>query len=467
MRRLAPGSTAWLIAHELRLGWRAASGTRWARMRLTRAALAAVAAICTGIGLAIAWPVVIYDPAPDERIRELMGYGLSWLIPISAMQSLIGAKAALNAPETELLLTSPLQLRRVLVARTATMALGVASAWPLVLVAIPFVNGLAILGRPAVLMAYPMLLAVAVAVGSIAFAVMLAVIAACGRVVGSAITTILAVGLLLLMIPGVTNQLPTGTLQWLDRPQQLYTFLTQGMTGAIVPFAVTIVASVAITYACAWACEGQYRRITVQFLTPPPAQIPQGTSRIAFRHGTGTVLWLKEVRMLWRRPAWLVGQLSLLAVMALSVRGVAINPANGLGGLLFIMTVGLGSFARAAVLACVESDGPADLLLTAPAPLRVSRAAKIGAAGLFIGVFAAVQLAGLAWIAPRALPVLLFAGTGVAGCALWLALREPGPAGWHDLAGTRAQMSGTRVLAWVCNGCFAFLAMGLAKLVVR
>ncbi len=465
--RLTPGSTPWLIAHELRLGWRAASGTRWARMRFTRPALALVAVICSGIGLLIAWPIVAHDPAPDARIRELMSYGLTWLIPISAMQSLIGAKAALSAPETELLLTSPVRLRRVLMARTATMALGVASAWPLVLVAIPFVNGLAVLGRPAVLMAYPMLLAVAVAVGSVAFAVMLAVIATCGRAVGSVITTVLAVGLLLLMMPGVTAQLPAGTLHWLDRPQQLYAILTEGMTGAIVPFVATIGASGVITYACAWACEGQFRRIIVQFLTPPPARARRAGRGAAFRYGPATVLWQKELRMLWRRPAWLAGQLSLLAVMALSVRGVSINPANGLGGLVFIMIVGLGSFTRAAMLACVEADGPADLLRSAPAPLRATRAAKMGAAGLFVAVFATVQIAGLAWVAPPAVPVFVLVAAGVACCAMWLALREPGPVAWHDLAGAREQMSGTRVLTWVCNGCFAFLAMGLVKLAVR
>lgn len=463
-----PGSVLWLLRYELLLQWR-----RWGRGKaLSGALLVAVLLGAQAGGLGAAWMARSAAAGLPDRITlanaALLGAGLLML-----SQAFDAALAALfERRDLDWLLASPLPFRRVLAARLLGVAASVAG--PCLLLGGAAANGMALLGEPGWLAAYPVLGALALGAASAGTAGAVGLAAGIGlrrarRVLG-------AVGMVLSGLAFLGSQsaalLPPGlrAAAWealspacCGVPSGAGWWPARALLGEPGPLLAVVLLGLGMAGTASWGLE---RRFTRGAAVAEPSRAPRGAGQGAggrFRRGTAGALLRKELRLLRRTPG-LLGRAAYPLVYAVPA---AAGLWQGSGAAAFWLGTAsvfvAGSVARVLISAAAGADEAAELAASAPVRPGAVRAAKMAVAGLGAVAMMALPVAAASWQQPGLTGPLLGGVVGVVASGLLLGVWRPAPARRTDLGASRAGSTGAALLGAVIDGAWS----GAAALTMR
>ena len=139
-----PGSTIWLLGHELRLAWRGFFGGKQRGRRIV--ALAIVGGLFLVLAFPMAWALRGLNPPVNTLTILIADVAAAMIFSLMLSQTLAGAADVLYARgDLDLLFSSPLDPRKTLTVRFAALATTAFSAFALL--ALPFLVPLAIFGH--------------------------------------------------------------------------------------------------------------------------------------------------------------------------------------------------------------------------------------------------------------------------------------------------------------------------------
>ena len=470
-----PGSTLWLLGHELRLarrrwGRRGKQSNRWVMLGFTLG-------VPIFLTVAAGWPLgrmlskVEVTPAPV--VSAVVAFMTLSLFTLMLSQTLAAAVDALyERADLDLLFSSPLKPARVMTVRF----LGVAASvfWifayfitgPLVAIAVqghlPWLAGLVVL--------------FALALGAAGVGLLLA--SALFRVLGPRRTRTVAqvmaalIGAAFFLAAQFRNILGKGGsesllqtigrvarnpdvqvpgLDWplralLGEPLPLLAILAVG--AGVFALANAILGPRFATDAAAAAGAG--RGVTIRAKRPSTA---------AFTGGAFAVTLRKEARLLLRDPALitqvLLRVLYLLPLGFLAVRNASEGESLILPGSAAGLAIMAGQVAGSLAWITVSAEDAPDLLASAPAPVSLIRRGKIAAAALPVAVL----------LAPFLLPLLVLAPlpgfAAILGCAATIASTCLVNV-WWQRPGKRSEFRSRRRSSWFVAVVELLLALLIA-----
>ena len=317
VRGRAPG-WRWLLAHELRLAWRAGGSRLWLLIAL-------VAILWTAMHLA-GW-VVMRDPSRLMSGPALAVAGTAtWFAILVLVASAFGLAIVVlfDRGDLDLLLSSPVAPRTVLAVRgmgVATQSLAIfAMLW------LPFAHAAIVHGRWQVAASYPALAALSLGATAIGFSCTLALVRAFGvrraKTLAQIIGAFVGAGLFLAMQS--FNFLPEAMQRrlvawsrtdaaraWVDADSVLW-WPFRALMGDALPFAVVVALGVGAFIAMVMRAERLFLEGTRE---TPQARVRKGRDPGAFHAGLARVVITKELRLLARDPR-LISQ-TLLQVLYL------------------------------------------------------------------------------------------------------------------------------------------------------
>ena len=451
--RLPPGSFFWLVAHDLRLSARRFRGLFGTLHPATITLIIALALILFHL---LAWPVakwlgtvesggkpgLLYYPA----LASAMIFVLPWLVS----QALTGAIRALyTRGDLDLLLASPLSARSILAARA--LAIAIESVTSVAIFLLPIADMNVATGRWHWLALYPALFGCGLFATALGLGLAMGLFAIAGprrtRLLAQIAATLIGASFVfalqaLHVLPAAIRERIVARI---DAAQPRGIFDHNGPFWLPVRAAIgqwpdlaiwLAVSTFAFVLAAALLAEGFARGVVraAGSATVSPSRSRRRKRR--FRGGVGTILRVKEWRLLARDP-WLVSQLFLQIVYTLPV-SVVIWRSQGAGGSIAlsvapaIVVIASQIAASLAWLTLSSEDAP-EFLATAPLTRAAIERRKLEAIALPLAVFLAVPLAGLAWFSPSAALYALAFGTGAAVSTSLLNL-------WHPMPGRRSDM---------------------------
>ena len=429
-----PGSVPWLLVHDIRLGHRGmrASGRRSGRVSL--AILGTILVLLHVAGFAAA-PFV--GPLRDQfRAESLMAasIALASLFALFLCKAISEAADALyERGDLDLLLSSPLPMRRVLTTRLIAIAI-ISGIMPILLV-LPFVNGMVLHGHFEWVGVYPVLASLCIGAAAAGSAITFGLLAWLGprwtalaaRVMATLFGAVAyLVAQFRFLYPGYASSGP-----WLALEAQARSgghgplwWPARALTGDPIPMAGLILANVLAATLVSHMLGKVYASGVLGHLA-----LPAGGGRQAdvpgFGDGRSLALLRKEALLLVRHPglaSQLVYQFVFLAPGVLAVRGV--GEAIGLqarAGAVLLAAMMTGRIARIIATGPFGSDESAGLAASSPAPSPDVLLAKLVAAGTLMAAVVAASLLVVGLEMPQALLATAVAATGAASTRLWLA----------------------------------------------
>ena len=398
----APG-WRWLLAHELRLGWRGSGGkTMWVlAVLLVLFWIAAHIGAFFGMRL---WPRLMAG-AP------LVTAGLAtWfaLLLIAAAAFGLTVIAVFERGDLDLLLSSPLRPRTIIGVRglaIAVQALGIfAILW------IPFANGAVANGRWQALASYPVMMAMGLAASGVAFALTLALVRAFGvrraKIAAQIMGAVLGAGLFIVMqsFNFLSREQQRAVIEWsrgdagqsLIGPESLLWWPFLALMGDPLPFAVVTLAGVAIFWLVMVRAERTFLEGTRESAETAPRRARDTRE---FRGGLARIVLVKELRLIARDPR-LITQMGLQVLYLLPLFFVLAR--KGSSHLVLAPTIVLVASSLAGNLAWMTVSGEESPDLVGSAPVSRERVLwlKVAAAlaipfGLcvpFLGYYATLSL---------------------------------------------------------------------------
>ncbi len=417
----APATITWFASHELRLSWRdwlsmMTAGQRW-RQRNVAVALVLFGAFLDLIALMMVAPFADTAAALDKATLVAISGGalLSWsLMASQAMESV--TRAFYSRSDLDLIISSPIAVRKLFAVRIATMALSIIAM--AVLLAAPFINVLAWRGGAQWLAAYP----VAAALGATAAAIAVALTVALFRLIGPRRTRLIAqvvaavigagfvIGLQMAAILSYGTLSRSAVLRsdrliaWLPGPDSLVWWPARAMLGEPRPLLAVMALSAALLLGAILMFSGRFGEHAVAAQSVGQAgarQRPLTRFRAVSPRGA---LRRKEWVLLARDP-WLISQ-TLMQLLYLLPPGVMLWKSFGAGAdalvlLVPVLVMGAGQLSGGLAWLAISGEDAPDLVATAPvAPGDILRAKIEAVLGAILAVFAPF-LAALAWLAPR------------------------------------------------------------------
>lgn len=379
-----PGSTLWLMAHEMRLAWRFGEEKgRWARLVLFGCVLAGMGTAAGPIGYLLRGR----SPVPDG-LAVLICVALFGFIAVMSFSVALSAVAAsfIDRGDLDLLLSSPLPMRRVLTVRLAAVAVRSVTLW-LVLFGPPVLVVAAIAG-PRWLGGLVLLLSAGLAGTSVASWLAVGLFRLLGVRKVKTVTTLisalsgLSMGLVapLLSTRGIGPHGFSGSLPALS-PDGLLGLPARTVYGDPVAGLSMSLAMLALFLITTWQLA-------------PTFSIIARRSEGAVRPATGTaplrgfgaslfpLLLLKDYRLLLRNHALLLQILGRsvafipLLVINLSHAGSGTSPAR----IALAATLVVGQVSGALVWAFTCAETQPDLLASAPLPPNLPQRSRLAAA---------------------------------------------------------------------------------------
>ena len=461
---LRPGSSAWLMRHELRVLWRRYN---LASRKLSIAALVlgvAVLGQLAGIGVAALLLGSTGTPAGQLAVAAIAMVALLGLMLAHALD--VAVSALFERQDLDWLLASPVPLRRVLAVRMAGMTITIAGPWMLLLG--PVANALAMVGQPGWLAAYPVLLALGLLSAAAGTGLAVRLVSAAGlrrarRVVGGISLVVGAMAFLTtqaaaLMTPAMRASVWTAASPpCCGVPAGLGWWPARALVGDPVPLLALVIVALAVSAASAWALG---RRFAAGAALAPPR--PPGPSRAAvpkarsFQPGLFRTLLRKELLLLRRTPNLLV-RAAYQLIYVLPAAGVMWRdgPAAAAFGMATISVFIAGEAARLMILSAAGGDEAAELAATSPAPDALVRRAKMAAAVLVAGGIVALPVLAVAVAQPTLLPPLGVSLVCVTTSGLLLGVWRPRPARRADLGGRPVRLADTDWLGLVLGACWS------------
>jgi ABC-2 type transport system permease protein len=410
------GSIPWLLAHEMRLGWREAMGARGRYVGLVAGGFVLVVLVGAGVGLGMAlrhYQLEVSTPA--VLIADL---ALAFIFTLMLSQTLAAAAQALySRGDLDLLFSSPLPPRTVLTVRFTALALNVVTLFAAL--AGGLLLPIAFLGHPQWLGVLPVLMALAL----LASAAGLVLASALFRLLGPRRTRTIAQVLAAVIGAAIFLVFQSGNMMGGDRRAMferiagvmsdrdlalppLADLPLRAMLGEPWPllaiFGLSVVAFLAVN-----------TLLGRRFARDSAAAVGvDGVGRKAkartgdFASGAFAATLRKELRLLLRDAA-LLSQVLLRVLYLLPLAFVLLrNAGEGQSLLLPGGAAGLavmaGQLASSLTWITVSAEDAPDLLVAAPAPISTVNRAKLAAALIPVAGLLALPLVALIVLAPAA-----------------------------------------------------------------
>ena len=415
-----PGSTLWLLGHEIRLSWRGLIGGRRGRVRLIVLGVLGVGFAIAGVPIALALRGVAMPINPLTILAADFICVMVFTLMLS--QTLAGAADALyTRGDLDLLFSSPLDPRKTLTVRFASLAGTAFTAFALL--AVPLLIPLAIFGHWRWLSLLLVLGALAMAASGTGLAISVGLFAVIGprrtRAVAQILAAIIGAAFFLIsQTQTIFGRRSTGLwLQLMGAASDPRLRLPRGaswplraMLGEPRPLAVTLAIGVAVFFTVtAWLS----RRFAADAASAQGADVGRRTVArgvaAPFVGGVFAATFVKELRLLGRDIALLaqvlLRVLYLLPVTFLLLRSAAGHEAFALPGGAAAITFLAGQVGASLTWITVSAEEAPELLMCAPAsPARVRNAKLLAAlaplllllAGPLAVITAAAPAAGLA-----------------------------------------------------------------------
>lgn len=390
--RFAPGSVPWLIRHELRLLSRASGRLSWWMLLIVVLALIiAVAVVGAPIAALLAHPHLGTHPlavfGADIAIVLLFGF-------MFAQALLLSVQAFYIRGDLDLLLSSPLPPRRLVLVRSGAIACSVAALfW---LLAAPVVAATVVRGHLAIIGVLPLIAAVALAATSAGLVVAMVLFATLGprraRTVSQLLGPAVVGGIILLaQIPQFLPHHGAWVARWVETAVRLGWFGPHSVLAWPVRAACWVpVPMLGITAACsvlflatAYAAAPLFPNYAARATVAVGGRARHRPWR-PFRGGVRSVLIRKELRLIARDPL-LLSQI-LLQLVYLIPLAVALATQDRTDRHMVIMVcVGLlivmaGGVASSLTWVTLSAEDAPDLLRCAPLAHGAAERAKLTAA---------------------------------------------------------------------------------------
>lgn len=419
----APGSVAWLLAHELRLAFRA-------RSKKGRPTLIIVAIVVGVLMVVAGGPLAMFlrrrPPAETPGVLMTLDLILLTVFTLILSQTLTAAVIGLyERGDLDLLLSSPLPPRRALTVR----AIGIAVApflWFAALLSILVVPA-AVLGQPRWLAGYPILAALALLASAAGMGLAMGLSAVIGarrtRTAGQLLAAVIGaafflVGQLRNILPDHALRLFEGVMNWADggalQPGAPLSWPALALLGHALPLFVfvggsaLVFAAVVLGLGRSFAANAGAAAGVAAGRTRSRARRP---SLRGFQGGVSAALVRKELRLLLRDPT-LLSQVLLRVLYVLPLGFGVVRAGAGrhdpsdlisagqLYGLAAAVVFVAGQLAGslAWIVICAE-DAP-ELLACAPVDGSTVRRAKLFASMTPVAVLLGPLLLALTWFSP-------------------------------------------------------------------
>jgi ABC-2 type transport system permease protein len=419
----APGSTLWLLRHEMRLAWH---GAALNKNRTRRPGGATIAIWVVGwLALLVVAFLLMRELDRDGMDAAHLAIPLTVMVVTCATFMLSSALrsavlALFERGDLDLLLSSPLPSRSIFAVRLLGIAAAV--AMPYVFLAGPFANAALLVGHPGWLGLYVMIGACAMVMACAGMLLTLALVRVLGarrtRVVAQVVAAVAGALLFLLTQaynlsrhgdsagPGILAFLASHRAFGADSALWLP---GHAVLGAPVPLLAAILLAGLAFALTVQRTHGFFVHALQQAAGTGRARTrPAGAVRFRFRRSLFDTIVIKEWRLIARDPnliAQVLLQLIYLLPMLLPVlRDGKTGPAIGAA-----LTLLCSSLAGSLTWIVVLAEDASDLLLSAPAPRRTIQLAKLAAATMPPLLLVALPLCWL--IAHAPLTGLLFAFT--------------------------------------------------------
>jgi ABC-2 type transport system permease protein len=412
-----PGSTLWLLSHEIRLSWRGLVGGRRGRIRMI-----AFGVLGVGFG-AVGVPMGLALRGVDMPINPLSILAADFIclmvFTLMLSQTLAGAADTLYARgDLDLLFSSPLDPRKTLTVRFASLAATAFTAFALLV--LPVLIPLAIFGHWRWLSLLLVLGALALGASGTGLAVSVGLFALIGPKRTRAVAQILAaiIGAAFFL----TSQVRTifgvrSTGMWLqllslanDRRLHLPALATWPLRAALgepAPLAVMLVAGGAVFFVVTVWLSRRFAAdaASAQGADAGQRRVSRGVAG-AFIGGVFAATLVKELRLLTRDIALLaqvlLRVLYLLPVTFLLLRSAAGHDAFALPGGAAAIAFMAGQVGASLTWITVSAEESPELLQCAPAPAARVRNAKLLAALAPLGLLLVIPLVIITAAAPTA-----------------------------------------------------------------
>jgi ABC-2 type transport system permease protein len=441
-----PGSTLWLLGHEIRLSWRGLVGGRRGRIRLIVLGIVGAGFIVGGFPIAWALRRVEMPVTPLSILAADAACVVIFTLMLS--QTLAGAADALYARgDLDLLFSSPLDPRKTLTVRFAAMAGSAYSAFALLL--LPWLAPLAIFGHWRWLAALLVLGALALAASGTGLALSVGLFALIGPRRTRAVAQILAavIGALFFLISQTRTLLGARSSSlWLQlfnaagdprlRLPPVASWPLRAMTGDALPLAVMLAGGAGVFLGVtAWLSRRfEANAAAAQGADAGQRRVARGVAG-AFTGGVFAATLIKELRLMGRDIALLaqvlLRVLYLLPVTFLLLRSAAGHAVYALPGGAAAITFMAGQVGASLTWITVSAEESPELLMCSPAAAATVRNAKLTAALGPLGLLLAIPLAIVTTVAPV---VGLAATIGAASAAISAGLLNA----WYPTPGKRS-----------------------------
>lgn len=459
----APGSFVWLLANDLRLNWRrftgmlggagqlmSAEGPRSGDLQRKAWAIALMAVLVSHL---LAWPVARWlGPVLDGALASTAATGVLSGVVVSIFcwmiaQSMFGTMRSLyDRGDLDLLMGSPLSAGRIFAAKA--VAVVTSTLGSIAVLVLPLANMGTLLGRPAWLAVYPVLLALGLIATAVSLLVAIGLFFLMGprraRLVMQLSAAAIGGGFVLAaqIVVLLPDDLQSQVLAWLGAATASGTVVSailslpvHAASGDATSNALLLALGVVLFALAVLLLAEHFAKAS---LAASGAGTLQGKAPSArgqrFRTGPAVSLRRKEWRLL-RRDAGLFAQISLQIIYTIPLVivllksgslpiGVAVAPS------LVVITAQIA--ASLAWITVSGEDAP-ELIASAPiAPAAVDRAKLMAIAAPVLAVLV-VPLAALACIAPSAALAALLMAIGASVSTALLNL-------WHPMPGNRRGM---------------------------
>ena len=471
-----PASYAWFAAHEFRLAWR-----DWLSM-LTAGKRGRVGALAIGVGLFVVFmhvlaliavgPLAARGIGADKTTLAVLGAFalLAWCLMISqAMESV--TRAFYSRADLDLILSSPVEARRLFAVRIITLAfsaMGMA-----MLLAGPFANVLTVLDGPRWLLGYGVFAAMGMAAAAIAVTLTVLLFRLIGpkrtrfvaQVLAAAIGASFVIGLQVGAILSYGSFSRTAVIfsdafiQQAPASDSVFYLPVRAMLGDPRAFVIVVfsgVAALGLAVALFASSFGEHA-----LAASGTAQA--GSRRIAakrpFRAATPERALRRKEWTLLRRDPWLMSQ-TLMQILYLGPPALLLwrnfGADKGIDLLLTpVLVMAAGQLAGGLAWLAISGEDAPDLVATAPVSRGFVMRAKVEAVLMAVGIVFAPLLVLFAFIAPAA-------ALATAWFAAVAAVSATTVQYWFRTQATRSQFRRRHTSSRVATFAEAFSSIGWA-----
>jgi ABC-2 type transport system permease protein len=432
-----PGSSLWLLRHDLRLAGRDLRSAGGRKRRALGIILVTSLVLLHLIGFTTA-PMLAR--LHDEHRTELLltgSFALAGVFTLFLSKAISEATDALfQRGDLDLLLSSPIPMRRVLTTRLAAIAV-TAAFLPIVLV-VPVLNGMVLRGRFEWAGGYAVLASLSLAAAAAGAAVTFGLLASVGprwtRIAARALATVFgafsffATQARVVVPAGIRARVwealvPTDSATAVG-PQW---WPARAVLGDALPIFALAVLALAAVVLVSWALGQAYGSGVMSNLAVPRAANAAGVQR-RFGGSLFSVLVRKEWRLLVRHPglgAQVFYQFVFLVPGAVALMNLGETGWHSAAGVVFLTAMMTGRITKILVAGPFEADQAAALAVTSPvAPGPVFRA-KVLVTSLVLAVVGGLPVVAIGLKMPAAFPAACIASAAAASTRMWLAVSRP------------------------------------------